>query len=120
MTTTISILVFADNKEPIGAIQSLKVIEGGNNPKLEISRMRLSCARLHDVFGRSNFQASTQKYPMHIVVYEDKVETVRATNVWISGIASSYTFGEWVLSEGIEAECERVSGTKTYKSSLDE
>lgn len=120
MTTTVNIIVLFDNNEPIGAIDSLTIIEGGSNPKLEISRMRLDRSRLIEVFKQSYVHATSQKYPVHIAVLENKVETIRATNVWITGIASSYNTDEWVLSEGIEAECEKVSGTKTYKSSSGE
>lgn len=118
--TNISILVIDNNNQPIGAIQSLTIRDDGNNPKLTIDRIRLDRSKLDEMFQKGYFHVASQIYPVHIVVLEDKIETIRATNVWIRGITSSYTSGEWVLSEGIEAECESVSGTKTYKSSLDE
>lgn len=117
MTTTVNIIVLFDNNEPIGAIDSLTIIEGGSNPKLEISRMRLDRSKLEEMFQKGHLHVASQICPVHIVVLEDKVETIRATNVWISEIAASYTSGEWVLSEGIEAECKSVSRTKSSDQS---
>lgn len=116
-TTTTSIIVLSSDKQPIGAIQSLTIREDGSNPKLTIDRMRLDRSKLEEMFQKGHLHVASQIYPVHIVVLEDKVETIRATNVWISEIAASYTSGEWVLSEGIEAECEKVSGTITKVSS---
>lgn len=121
MTTT-NILVFAANKKDVlGAIESLTIKESRNdnivNVKLEITRMRMVRSKLSETFQDSKFLVASQVYPVHIVVVEDKVETIRATNVWISGIATSYITDEWMLSEGVEAECEFITGTQTYESS---
>jgi hypothetical protein len=117
MTTT-NILVLV-NEKPIGAIETLTLKESRGNHRLEISRMRMAKERLAETFEKANFHVAAQKYPVHIVVMEDKVETLRATNVWLSGIATAYTTDEWILSEGVEAECEFITGIKTYQSSAE-
>jgi hypothetical protein len=121
MTTT-NILILASNEMALGAIQSLSITErrsenGSVSATLKITRMRMDRLRLNETFQDSKFLVASQIYPVHIVVIEDKVETIRATNVWITSIAVSYATDEWILSEGIEAECEFVTGTRTYESS---
>jgi hypothetical protein len=125
MTST-NILIFTSDKQALGAIESLTIKEfvqenepASVNAKLEITRMRLSRERLNETFKDGKFHVDSQIYPVHIIIVEDKVETIRATNVWFSGISVSYMTDEWVISEGVEAECESVTGTKTYKSSAD-
>jgi hypothetical protein len=115
MTTT-NILVLAGDK-PIGAIQSISVKENTSDNKLEILRMRLSRSRLSETFEGGHFHVTAQKYPVHIVVLDDGIETMRATNVWILGIDKTFTTDEWIIAELVQAECESVQFTKIYKSS---
>lgn len=119
-----SIIVLAIDKQPIGAIEKLTIKEftpegklASVNSKLEITRMRFSRERLKETFQDSKFHVAAQKWPMHIVIMEDKVETIRATNVWLSAVAASFITDEWIVAEGIEAECESVTGTIIYESS---
>jgi hypothetical protein len=128
--TSVNILVLAaDKKTVIGAIERLSIKETkslhddgytSTGVKLEITRMRLARSKLDITFQNGNFHVASQVYPVHIVVTEDKVETIRATNVWISGIDSNFTTDEWIIAEVVEAECEFIAGTQTYKSSSDE
>jgi hypothetical protein len=117
MTTTI--IVLASNNQPIGACQSLTVkeykaeTEEGTitSVKLEVPRMRFDRSKLSETFEKGHFHVASQVYPVHIVVLEDKTETFRATNAWITGIATTYSTGEWILAEGVELDCEDVTGT---------
>lgn len=130
MTATTNILIFAANKkDAIGAIERLSIEEKKSvhadghisiDARLKITRMRMARSKLSETFQDSNFHVAAQVYPVHIVVIEDKVETIRATNVWISGIDKAYTTDEWIIAETVEAECEFITGTKTYESSPSE
>lgn len=117
MTTTI--IVTDCNKQPIGACERLTIKEtrsednSTTSVRLEVSRMRLSRARLKETFSDEKFLVATQTYPVHISVLEDKTETIHVHNAWISGIAVSYATDEWILAEGLELEAEYVEGTRT-------
>lgn len=125
MTIT-NIIVLGNDDQPIGVIQTLSITEkvsiekpASVNCKLEISRMRLSSDKLHEIFQDGKFHVMAQKYPVHIVVMEDNIETIQANNTWLSGITTAYTTDKWIIAEGVEAECESITGTRTYKSSSD-
>jgi hypothetical protein len=114
MTTT-NILILAPNNKPIGAIQSFTMKESKTEDgqttsvKLEASRIRFDRLKLGEIFARGHFHVASQVYPVHIVTLEDKVETMRITNAWMSGITVSYTTDEWIIAEGVELEAESVT-----------
>lgn len=115
MTTTTNIIVIAPNNDPIGAIQSFTMKEtktedgSTTSVRLEVSRIRFARTKLGEVFEHGHFHVASQIYPVHIVTLEDKIETMRITNAWISGIAVSYITDEWIVAEGVELEAESVT-----------
>ena len=118
MVTTIIVTT----NQPIGACESMTIKEsrtedGYSSAKLEVPRMRFSRERIKEAFERGFFHVAAQKIPLHISVIEDKVEIIRAHNVWITEIAVSFTTDEWIIAEGIKLECEYITGT--IKSSND-
>lgn len=118
MVTTIIVTT----NQPIGACESLIVKEsksedGYTSVKLEVPRIRFSRERIKEAFDKGFFHVAAQKLPMHISIIEDKVETSRIHNVWITEIAVSFTTDEWIIAEGIKLEGEYITGT--IKSSND-
>lgn len=114
MTT---IIVLALNK-PIGACQSVTIKEtkaddeSTTSVMLKISRIRLSRLQLNELFEGGVFHMISQKYPMHISILEDSVET-HIHNVWLTSISTSFTTGEWIVAEGVEAEAEYVKSNQS-------
>lgn len=115
-----SIIVLTRDKQPFGAIDKLTLHISKGCPKLDVTRMRLSREKLAEMFKDDILTVQTQYYPFHIVVLEDNVETIRATNVWITELAAAYKTDEWILAEGVELECEFVTGIQDYESSASE
>lgn len=106
------ILVFScTNDQPIGAIQSLSVIEPLKTigQKFGITRMRLDKSRIAEVFtDTQHISSATQKYPLQIVMSYGGVEVLRLENAWLTSIYMAFHAENWAIIEGVELECEHV------------
>jgi hypothetical protein len=109
MTTTTIIVLFGD--KPIGAIQSLTTItnDGYTNPTLKSFRMRLDKTRMSEVFSRGFVHVAAQKYPVQIVIVEDKREIQKIHNAWFTSIEHTFTTGDWVILEEAVLEAEKIT-----------
>ena len=99
------------NDQPIGAIQSLSVIEPLKTigHKFGITRMLLDKSRITESFtDTQHISAVTQKYPLQIVMSYGGVEVLRLENAWLTSSDMAFHTDNWAIIEGIELECENV------------
>lgn len=132
ISTNIIILV---NNTPVGAVQSLSISEKRSikqidevgtdghvdsvpNQSTNISgtcqRIRFDRLRIAEAFSRGFIHVASQVYPFDIVILDkqkrdqgSQISTV-IKNVWISGIDYTYSATDWVISESMSWEAERI------------
>lgn len=112
-------ITIVSNDQPIGAIMALTLMSSGDedgNHVLNISRIRFDSALAAEIFTDGKAQVMTQVYPFHIVLADDGVEVGRATNVWLTSIGYSYTAGNFIIIDGMEALAEKVKGIASNSS----
>jgi hypothetical protein len=70
-------------------------------------RARLVKSRLVEVFQRGQVNVASQKYPLTIVIKDNKTIT-KIEHAWITSMGYSYESGEWVLIDEIKLEAEKI------------
>lgn len=122
-TGTIKILI---GNRVVGAIQSFEFddvcpiaitsdrdIKEKNfiGPKISASRVRFDRVKISEAFSRGYLNAKSQMYPLQIVAENEK-EVCTVQNAWISSQDYTYTTGDWLITDAIEFEAEKVFETK--------
>src|SRR5574338_263435 len=123
MVGTIKILI---GNRVVGAIQSMEfddvcpiAITSGREvvrktfvgPKITTSRVRFDKVQIAEAFARGHIAAQTQMYPVQIVA-ENEEEVCTIQNAWITSQDYSYTTADWVITDAVEFEAERVIEVK--------
>lgn len=132
LSTNIIILV---NNTAVGAVQSLAISERRSlkmvdeigsdghvdsvpNQSTNITgtcqRIRFDKLRITEAFSRGFLHVASQVYPFDIVILDkqkrdqgSQISTV-IKNVWISGIDYTYQVSDWVITDSMTWEAERI------------
>ena len=140
LSTNILIMV---NGTPVGAVKSMAINEKRNITMVNevgtdgsidscptssttisgtCQRVRFDRLRVAEAFGRGFIHVASQVYPFDIVLLDRQkrdgkfhiLTTVR--NVWISGIDYTYDADNWIVSESMSWNAERIDSTMGGKA----
>lgn len=132
LSTNIIILV---NNTAVGAVQSLAIAEKRSIKQIDeigtdghvdsvpnqstnitgtCQRVRFDRLRITEAFSRGFLHAASQVYPFDIVILDkqkrdagNQISTV-IKNVWISGLDYTYQVSDWVITDSMTWEAERI------------
>ncbi len=71
---------------------------------------------MSEVFSRGFVHVAAQKYPVQIVIVEDKKEIQKIHNAWFTSIGYIYTTGDWIILEEAILEAEKIADRDAVKS----
>jgi len=132
LSTNIIIMV---NNTPVGAIQTMQITEqrtikmvdevgtdghidsapsNSTNISGSCQRIRFDRLRITEAFSRGFLHAASQVYPFDIMILDkqkrdvaNQISTV-IKNVWIKELSYSYTVSDWLISETMSWDAERI------------
>lgn len=80
-------------------------------PKITATRVRFDKVKIAEAFSRGYVNAKSQMYPLQIVGENDE-EVVTIQNCWISDVDYTYQSADWIITDAVEFEAEKVIETK--------
>jgi len=132
ISTNIIIMV---GKNPVGAVQSMSISEkrgikqidevgtdghvdsvpnASTNITGSCDRIRFDRLRIAEAFFRGFVHVASQAYPFDIVIIDkqsrdsgNQISTI-IRNVWIDGIDYAYTAGDWIITDKMTWQAERI------------
>lgn len=132
ISTNIVILV---NNTPVGAVQTLQIRESRSISQINevgtdghvdsvphqstmisgsCTRIRFDRLRITEAFSRGFLHASAQAYPFDIVILDKQKRNVGSQistvlkNVWINDLNYTYDANNWIITDSMGWEAERI------------
>jgi hypothetical protein len=142
LSTNILILV---GNTPVGAVKTLSITETRSIKQIDelgtdghidscptkstdisgsCERIRFDRLRISEAFSRGFIHVASQAYPFDIVIIDRQKSDIASQistvikNVWIKNISYSYNSDEWVISEKMDWEAERIYSILTSGSGV--